>query len=179
MENHNIRINFLNQHGDFCDCLRCQINNERKVSNINPTFLNGYNNNFYIQFFSNSNPVNNSYDFFGLQPNYSNYLTFSNLNQEQFIHNLFLQSQNELERNEKVQIDVDSELYKNTEKNFTNCTICSDDFNDDDSVSVLNCKHVFHINCINEWGHYNPVCPVCKASIKTQNNENKKRKIDE
>jgi len=29
--NNNIRINFLNQHGDFCNCQRCQMTvNERK-----------------------------------------------------------------------------------------------------------------------------------------------------
>jgi hypothetical protein len=86
--------------------------------------------------------------------------------QDEYINALFIQSSSELERNEKVNIDVSSKTYSETEKVFTNCSICSDDYNDDDTVSVLDCTHVFHKNCIEEWGHYNPVCPICKSSIK-------------
>lgn len=90
---------------------------------------------------------------------------------DELINSLFDQASasNELERNEKVKIDVASVPFSETEKVFTNCSICSDDYKDEDIVSTLNCKHVFHSNCISEWGHYNPVCPVCKTRIATRN----------
>ena len=102
----------------------------------------------------------------------SNYIMDSLINnmfldyQDEYINSLFNQSNSELERNEKINIDISSKPYSETEKVFTSCSICSDDYKDEDSVSVLDCKHVFHKNCIEEWGHYNPVCPICKANIK-------------
>ena len=88
-----------------------------------------------------------------------------------FINQLFQTafSSEELVRNEKITIDVNSKKFADTEKTFTNCSICSDDYKDDDIVSTLDCNHIFHKNCIEEWGHYNPVCPVCKSNIKTKN----------
>ena len=91
--------------------------------------------------------------------------------QDEYINALFNQSSSELERNEKIKIDVSSKPYSETEKVFTSCSICSDDYKDEDIVCVLDCTHVFHKNCIDEWGHYNPICPICKASIKQKKEE--------
>lgn len=85
---------------------------------------------------------------------------------DNYINNLFNESSCELKRNEKIKVDVESKIYSQTLKTFTNCTICSDEYKDDDTVSILNCSHIFHKDCIQEWGHYNPVCPVCKDKIK-------------
>lgn len=90
--------------------------------------------------------------------------------QEELINSLFQEAshEHELERNHNVVIDVDNNRYGDTEKTFTNCCICSDDYKEEDIVSNLSCNHVFHKDCILEWGYYNPVCPVCKATIKTK-----------
>ena len=48
---------------------------------------------------------------------------------------------------------------------ITSCTICSEDYNDNDDISSLSCEHVYHTKCIVEWGHYNPCCPVCRKDI--------------
>jgi len=93
---------------------------------------------------------------------------FNNFQNEEYINSLFNESSCELERNSKIKIDIESKPYSETTKTFTSCPICSDDYKHDDSVSILNCSHLFHKDCIKEWGHYNPVCPVCKASIKVQ-----------
>jgi len=73
----------------------------------------------------------------------------------------------ELKRCEETIIDVNSISYENTEKTFNSCSICSDDYKNTETVSVLNCSHVFHKDCIIEWGHYHPSCPVCKKGIPT------------
>ena len=46
------------------------------------------------------------------------------------------------------------------------CTICLEDFNIKDKVINLECLHMFHNNCINNWLTINNFCPVCKNKIK-------------
>lgn len=41
------------------------------------------------------------------------------------------------------------------------CVICLDDLKAEQAV-VLRCMHVLHIQCLREWLHAKPECPVCK-----------------
>lgn len=47
-----------------------------------------------------------------------------------------------------------------------NCTICFEEFKEDEEVRMLDCKHFFHIDCVDRWliGHSNH-CPYCRAEI--------------
>ena len=171
MEN-NIRINIRDpsQHYIFsalsndCDCNFClqNLNHQRDI----------FENMVQIQLVYNEpqirmNELLASLNFNNFSYDYSAYDNA----QENFINQLFQTafSSEELVRNEKITIDVNSKKFADTGKTFTNCSICSDDYKDDDIVSTLDCNHIFHKNCIEEWGHYNPVCPVCKSNIKTKN----------
>ena len=71
-------------------------------------------------------------------------------------------------------LEIDSQLYssmliddigKEIEKK---CCICLSDFKSDDNVSVLNCKHLFHNDCIVEWSMYKINCPVCRENLKQE-----------
>ena len=76
------------------------------------------------------------------------------------------------ERNEDDFIDFHSEDYNDLSeenKNVKDCSICLVDFEDDDSVSLTNCKHLFHNNCITEWSRYKKDCPICRAKLKEFN----------
>ena len=43
------------------------------------------------------------------------------------------------------------------------CIICSNDFEQDSEVRILNCKHIFHTECIDKWlSEYSNKCPICK-----------------
>lgn len=153
MNNNNIRINmrdssssfargsFVVPHLVFCDCERCSQLDSLRIYNH----------------------VMSNYIMDSLLTN-----MFLDYAQEDYINQLFNQSTSELERNEKIKIDVSSKPYSETEKVFTSCSICSDEYNNEDTVAVLECSHLFHKNCIEEWGHYNPICPVCKTAIKNQ-----------
>ena len=47
-----------------------------------------------------------------------------------------------------------------------NCLICQGDINlFDQQVSVLNCGHFFHANCLNDWINIKLNCPECRAQI--------------
>lgn len=45
------------------------------------------------------------------------------------------------------------------------CVICRVDYEDDESLTVLSCKHLYHPECINNWLKINKVCPVCSTEV--------------
>lgn len=79
--------------------------------------------------------------------------------------------QNELFRRDRsLSIDDDeyhrrkfnSEKYRNTK-----CFICMEDYKEKEMVLQLKCGHVHHPICIKKAIQFNPICPICKAPIKT------------
>jgi hypothetical protein len=70
-----------------------------------------------------------------------------------------------IERKEHMVIDVESCNYDETTKTEIICSICQEIFKDKDLISVISCKHVFHTNCIKEWGHHKQECPNCRIGI--------------
>lgn len=50
------------------------------------------------------------------------------------------------------------------------CLICLEDWEDDDDVRVLSCRHAFHVGCVDRWltGTSN-TCPLCRKAGVTKN----------
>mmetsp|Transcript_47055 Transcript_47055/g.54238 ORF Transcript_47055/g.54238 Transcript_47055/m.54238 type:complete len:288 (-) Transcript_47055:215-1078(-) len=48
----------------------------------------------------------------------------------------------------------------------TNCTICLVDFEPDEELTITQCLHRFHDDCITRWFKDNRVCPVCHTEQK-------------
>jgi len=71
----------------------------------------------------------------------------------------------DLYRNADVSVIINSQNYDTTEKKYEECSICTEKYESNEMVSVLDCGHVYHPKCIKEWGHYNPSCPLCKTKI--------------
>ncbi|KAM7265683.1 hypothetical protein ACFE04_003366 [Oxalis oulophora] len=47
----------------------------------------------------------------------------------------------------------------------TCCSICLADYKSSDSLRLLpDCKHLFHVKCVDPWLRLNPTCPVCRTS---------------
>jgi len=45
----------------------------------------------------------------------------------------------------------------------TKCTICQASFEGEDDTRILNCNHVYHTDCIDNWlTNYNYLCPCCR-----------------
>lgn len=52
------------------------------------------------------------------------------------------------------------------------CAICLDHLSDGEICRVLpDCKHVFHLNCVDKWLSKVPACPVCRSSLRLTNLE--------
>ena len=47
-----------------------------------------------------------------------------------------------------------------------NCSICMEQFQDNETVVQLECNHLFHKNCIDPWKEANEKCPLCKTDMK-------------
>ncbi|KAH6856778.1 hypothetical protein B0I37DRAFT_306325 [Chaetomium sp. MPI-CAGE-AT-0009] len=48
------------------------------------------------------------------------------------------------------------------------CTICIDEINKGDEVSVLPCKHWYHGECVILWLKEHNTCPICRMPIENQ-----------
>ncbi|EFH46452.1 hypothetical protein ARALYDRAFT_329916 [Arabidopsis lyrata subsp. lyrata] len=52
------------------------------------------------------------------------------------------------------------------QKNAIECAVCLSAFVDNESGRVLpNCKHTFHVHCIDMWFHSHSSCPLCRSLI--------------
>ncbi|XP_075498856.1 uncharacterized protein LOC142537184 [Primulina tabacum] len=51
------------------------------------------------------------------------------------------------------------------------CVVCLGELEDEDLVRLLpNCKHAFHVRCVDQWFLAHTSCPLCRSSILTQDN---------
>ncbi|KAM0943604.1 putative transcription factor C2H2 family [Dioscorea sansibarensis] len=47
----------------------------------------------------------------------------------------------------------------------TCCSICLADYKDTDVLRLLpECRHLFHLKCVDPWLRHHPTCPVCRTS---------------
>lgn len=54
---------------------------------------------------------------------------------------------------------------KKFDSTSTCCSICLGDYKGSDMLRVLpDCKHVFHLKCIDPWLRMHPTCPLCRTS---------------
>eukprot|EP00190_Bangiopsis_sp_CCMP1999_P007283 CAMPEP_0198722502 /NCGR_PEP_ID=MMETSP1475-20131203/214_1 /TAXON_ID= ORGANISM="Unidentified sp., Strain CCMP1999" /NCGR_SAMPLE_ID=MMETSP1475 /ASSEMBLY_ACC=CAM_ASM_001111 /LENGTH=289 /DNA_ID=CAMNT_0044483413 /DNA_START=135 /DNA_END=1004 /DNA_ORIENTATION=- len=47
----------------------------------------------------------------------------------------------------------------------TGCTICLEEFCEEENVRILPCFHQFHVSCVDRWLLQQAKCPVCKFPI--------------
>jgi hypothetical protein len=55
--------------------------------------------------------------------------------------------------------------------NHSTCRICFEDYVEKEEIGILQCKHFFHNECIQEWGKRKPNCPYCDIEIPVVSNE--------
>lgn len=71
-------------------------------------------------------------------------------------------------KNNDICIDSCKKIYDKKDNN-ENCTICFETIEENAEIADLECKHLFHFDCINDWVKRKPECPNCKSSIKIKN----------
>jgi hypothetical protein len=90
----------------------------------------------------------------------SNNRTYEQVLQESF------ETQPEIEKTDHI-IEIESYNYSEIKDKIDDkdCCICLNDFDDDCEVSILNCNHILHKDCMIEWGKYKQSCPVCREQV--------------
>ena len=81
------------------------------------------------------------------------------------LERVFREEDESLTRDPNKKLQITTQPFNTTSMKFDECSICTECFELEDTVSVLDCSHIFHSNCILEWGHYSASCPVCKNNI--------------
>lgn len=51
-----------------------------------------------------------------------------------------------------------------TDQELNFCTICQMDYNDQEKIGMLDCRHEYHVDCIEKWLVVKNTCPVCKGT---------------
>ena len=75
---------------------------------------------------------------------------------------------NSLNQENKINPKIISEIKKNTIKleniKESICSICLDDFDSEKEIIFLDCKHIYHTECILEWINKDASCPLCRSN---------------
>lgn len=58
-------------------------------------------------------------------------------------------------------IKITSKILASTQS----CTICQEDFKQNETIKKLPCDHYFHANCILPWLQSQSTCPICRAGL--------------
>ena len=62
-------------------------------------------------------------------------------------------------------------MKKKTNKNkYYNCRICLENYEYDDKVTITNCSHNFHSECLGKWIKTKGSCPLCQKNFLGQEN---------
>ena len=69
------------------------------------------------------------------------------------------------ESNPQNQMIEKKELKFTNELNDKNCSICLDEFNENELLFQLICNHYYHKKCIHDWLQKNKSCPLCRIDL--------------
>ena len=178
--NHNLEGNICRDYeqgycsrGDRCTFQHVP-NNISRHSNFNNfnNFNNIMNNNILLNNLVNRllNESNNENSIFEIIFNNAN------INIELILESLNLDLNNlDLNNLEDIKIVLTTEQFnklntfkiKDDKKLDSNCTICLENFNKDNMITELKCKHFFHTECIKEWLTKNSSkCCICRVDMR-------------
>ena len=65
----------------------------------------------------------------------------------------------------RKKLGLKKEIYSSKKFNYKECVICKEILKEKEIIRVLNCFHIFHINCIDKWFKDNKTCPICKKEV--------------
>lgn len=67
---------------------------------------------------------------------------------------------------EKIRIIINKDLKKVLiEDSNLECSICLNNFSNDNKGYQIKCEHIFHKDCIEEWMERSKTCPICRINI--------------
>ena len=154
---------------------------KNKINLMNNINNNNFNNLNFENFFDNKTLPNQKNEHkYNIDSSFENdnniSCSFENYNDEDNIDvdNMTYEELLELENKigyVKTGVSIEQKLSLKIEQYSPNkidckeCVICKELFKENEFIRLLNCSHVFHINCIDEWFKDNKICPICKKEV--------------
>ncbi len=86
------------------------------------------------------------------------------LNRIVYLHQEPEEEDDDMPRNPNVTIANDSHPYVETAE-ARECSVCQNRLLQGAMVTALDCAHIFHTSCIDEWVKYKEECPMCRTPI--------------
>lgn len=73
---------------------------------------------------------------------------------------------NEMNQNQEHLIIPNLQIYATTVYQGTDeCSICMLAIDDENLIVKLNCEHLFHLRCLEDWVRVRTICPICRRRI--------------
>ena len=88
--------------------------------------------------------------------------------------------------NETANSGISNEMLQNlrtnativqSNENVSQCSICLENININDSCVNLECNHKFHLRCIEQWCQSHNTCPVCRFQLEQPQNTVRTQRI--
>ena len=149
--NHN--INFYNPQNNNNN----NLNNLLEISLQNKTSLNPFETNQEHKY-----NIDNSFD---LNNSIENDIDVDNMTYEELLEleNKIGYVKKGVSIEQKLSLKI--EKYSQNKFDCKECVICKELLKENEFIRILNCSHIFHINCIDEWFKDNKICPICKKDV--------------
>ena len=104
-----------------------------------------------------NNIIDNEYIIFNISLNMELIATFINILNQNIVNEDVVVTTDDVNDIKKIELD---------EMNHYNCSICMDTLKKGDTVLDIECKHIFHSECLTEYlEKYNHICPICRTDI--------------
>lgn len=59
-------------------------------------------------------------------------------------------------------VELTSKSFLNRQTgNFHECVICLEEMKTGESLTILQCSHIYHSKCIQNWAKKKRICPLC------------------
>lgn len=72
----------------------------------------------------------------------------------------------QLHRDDSVIITHPIQLASEEDEDIV-CTVCQTNLSENEHIYKLDCNHVFHEKCLQDWAKYKADCPLCRHPIST------------
>ena len=134
------------------------------IDEIVNTFINNITNGNLARNYLIENNIHTDFNF---DETYESLFNNLDYNYNRILQETF-ENQPSIEKTDHI-IDIPSQTYssiKDKEKYEKECSICLTEFDEDCIVSLLpKCNHIFHKECVVEWGKYKTSCPICRNNV--------------
>jgi hypothetical protein len=69
---------------------------------------------------------------------------------------------------DKIPVNIYKDISPELKEKKDSCTVCREEYHDNDNVRTLRCGHVFHTECVDNWlMNHSHKCPCCRQTSGT------------